>query len=152
MKNENIIQQRINLIIEYIEQILSDNIVAKSNVNIRLNKINGNQKLTLDIYVPISCFERHFNLDISEENEIEFYKCLLDTLLTRYMESENMGISEYYFLRSEFGGPIFHGVDVSNINNSCIKLSFRSCKKEFTTIVNDYNNRIDNYVNSLKSK
>ena len=42
MKSENIIQQRINLIIEYIEQILSDNIVTKSNMDIRLNNIDGN--------------------------------------------------------------------------------------------------------------
>ena len=45
------------------------------------------------------------------------------------MKSETIGISEYYFLHSEFGGPNFHGVDISNINNSCIKLLLEKDKK-----------------------
>ena len=147
-RNKNKIQRRVNLIIEYIEQILSDNIVIKSKIKISPENIDGKKTLTLNVYVPIRNFEKHFNLDILEENDISFYKYLTDTILNKYMDSETIGISRYYNIRPEFCGEYFNGIDISNLSGSCLKLSFGSNKREFQMVVDEYNNEIDDYVSS----
>ena len=151
-RNKNKIQRRVNLIIEYIEQILSDNIVIKSKIKISPENIDGKKTLTLNVYVPIRNFEKHFNLDILEENDISFYKYLTDTILNKYMDSETIGISRYYNIRPEFYGDYFNGIDISNLSGSCLKLSFGSNKREFQMVVDEYNNEIDDYIKSLNEE
>ena len=53
------IEQRVNLIIEYIEQILSDNLKIKGTMSINSEEINGVKYKTLNISVPQRNFERH---------------------------------------------------------------------------------------------
>jgi len=151
-RNQNIIKQRVNLIIEYIEQILADYIVFNSKIEINLENINGNQNLTLNIYVPVRNFERHFNLVISEENDIEFYRYLTNTIIEKFADSETIGISRYYNIRPEFCGEYFNGIDISNLSGSCLKLKFGSSKDEFMKVVDDYNNKIDDYLNLINKK
>ena len=82
-----IIEERVNLIIEYIEQILSDNLKVKGTMSINSEEINGVKCKTLNISVPQRNFERHFNLGISCQDDIAFFKCLLDTLIEKYLKS-----------------------------------------------------------------
>ncbi|MBQ8892056.1 MAG: hypothetical protein IJ068_04245 [Bacilli bacterium] len=146
----NKIKERVNLIIEYIEQILADNMKIESNIEINREIIDGNKTLVLDIYVPIRNFERHFNLDILEENEIDFYKYFMNILIEKFMKSDFIGITKYYMIRPEFFGNSFSGIDITNISGSCLKLAFGSSKEEFIEHVNSYNTKIDNYLDLLR--
>lgn len=148
----NKIKQRVDLIIEYIEQILSDEMKIKSNIEINREIIDGKKTLVLDIYVPMRNYERHFNLDILEEDEIELLRYLMDNLIEKFMTHSYIGISKYYDIHSAFDENSFYGIEVTNINGSYIKLSFSSNKKEFREIVAEYDNKIDEYMNLLREK
>lgn len=135
-----IINERVNLITEYIEQILNDNNVH-ATMNLDINKINDNEFITLDIEVKERNFERHFNLGIPLNNETDFYKLLLNTFIDKYIDSETIGIEKY---RDFFGfvGDSFHGINLSGINGSKIAFSFMPRKEESRVLIDEYNNKI----------
>lgn len=55
---------RSKLIIEYINDILSDGNKLKAKINLGIHEVDGQDMCTADIYVPYKDFERHFNLGI----------------------------------------------------------------------------------------
>lgn len=143
------IEERVNLITEYIEQIISDNITKPAKINIDSNYIDGIMYKTLDIEVLEKNFERHFNLDITMDQETEFYKRLLDTFIEKYANSETVGISKYYN-KWGFVGDNFSGIDISSIDGKLIKFSFKATNLESSKVIDEYNKKLFDYINDNK--
>lgn len=137
-----LIEQRVSLITEYIEQILSDTLIVNAKMDLGKAVING-EYVTLDIYVPERDFEKHLNLGISSNYENDFYKQLFNTLIEKYINSDVIGISKY---RSVLGivGPNFQGINLSNTKGSYLKLCFSPINKD--KLISDYNSKIDLYM------
>ena len=146
---DELINERINLILEYIEQILSDNIIVNAKMELGKTMINE-EYITLDIYVTERNFEKHFNLGITSKYENDFYKQLLNTLIDRYLKSDVIGISKYRNVRG-LVGPNFQGINLSNKNGSYLKLCFSPVNKD--ELISEYNNKIDVYMkeNNIQS-
>ena len=68
------IEQRVNLIIEYIEQILSDSDIIYGKISIDTVEIDEVKYKTLQIALKNKRFERHFNLGIELQDEAVFFK------------------------------------------------------------------------------
>ena len=131
------IENRVNLVIEYIEQILNDNVDGK----IGIYKIEGEPVEGMSIIVPTNNFERYFNIGIPFVDEEKLFRCLMNTLIERYLKSETFGISKYRNVIS-IVGPNFHGIYVSNTKGNHIDLSFRPSDE----LVTSYNSIIDEYA------
>ncbi len=135
------IEEAVGLIIEYIEQILSDDLKETAKMDIDSTKIDGETYKTLEIYVE-NGFERHINLGIPAAEEFQFFKKLLETLIARYARSETYGISKYIDLLS-IVGPNFHGLSVTLKNEKFISLSFLPNGINYKELVDSYNKEID---------
>ena len=140
-----IIEEKVNLIIEYIEQILSDNLKIKGTMSINSEEINGVKYKTLNISVPQRNFERHFNLGISYQDEVAFFKCLLNTLTEKYLKSDNIGISKYYNILSLVGSN-FQGIGITSVNGNYLRLCFPPSSKEVFSLIENYDKEIDDYI------
>ena len=106
--------KRVNLIIEYIEQILLDNKVV-GILTFNSKKINNQNILLLDIEVKPNNFSRYLNLEIESNHSNILYEELLNEIINRYLENENIVLSFYqdikYFMESNFSG-----ITITNFN------------------------------------
>ena len=136
------IEERVNLIIEYIEQILSDENRVRGKMEIDTFEKDGEKYKTLDILVRSRGFERHFNLGIKLQDEAEFYRKLLDTFVEKFAESEYIGISEYYFRSSDPFNSNFYGIDLSNTSGSYLGFSLRPSNEDSKLVIQEYNQKL----------
>ena len=86
--------KRVNLILEYIEQILLDNKVV-GILTFNSKKINNQNILVLDIEVKPNNFSRYLNLEIESNHSNILYEELLNEIINRYLENENITLSFY---------------------------------------------------------
>ena len=140
------IKERVNLIIEYIEQIITDKLIKPAKINIESHRMDGVIYKILDIEVAERNFERHFNLGITVNQETEFYQQLLDTFISRYANSEKIGISKYYN-KWDIVGEGFSGIDISSIGGTVIKFSFKPSNEESSKVIDEYNDRLLDLLN-----
>jgi len=115
--------QRSKLIIEYIEQILSDNQKVSGNIRLNSHKIDNQNMCTLDIIVPQTNFEKHINLGITSDHADLLYAQLFKDFLTTFLEHETIGISKYYTVKYNMQEN-FTGVNAINSNSSELKINF----------------------------
>ena len=136
----DLIKKKINLIMEKAEKMLEMNV--KGKLFIKTKEIDGKNLLFLDIIAGENDeFETQVNLGIDSQDEIEFYKVMLDSLFEKYLRSDKFGISKYYSIRAEFVGQSFSGLYITSINNNMIPLNFSKSGKEFYQITEDYNKK-----------
>lgn len=131
---ELLVPQTIDVIIEYIMQILEDNEKLYSYIDFSSAKIDGNNMKTINIYVPLSNFEKHINLGITNDHSNIIYKAFLDRVITNFFTSETIGVTRFYSLRSHF--DIFDGIDITNNIGSVIKINMYGIDNK---ISDDYN-------------
>ena len=143
--------EKSKLIIEYIIQILSDSEKIKSDMIFCNTKINNQPMCTLDIYVPDRKFEKHLNLEITADHSLVLYEQILNSLLDNFLESENIGITKYYSIKS-IGQKNFSGVDVVNLNGSRVKLNFNTTHPDFMNLVSQYTEKCHEYEELLNSQ
>ena len=128
--------KRVNLIIEYIEQILLDNKVV-GILTFNSKKINNQNILLLDIEVKPNNFSRYLNLEIESNHSNILYEELLNEIINRYLENENIVLSFYqdikYFMESNFSG-----ITITNFNGSEIKINFKIKDNKFSEIIENY--------------
>lgn len=128
--------KRVNLIIEYIEQILLDNKVV-GILTFNSKKINNQNILVLDIEVKPNNFSRYLNLEIESNHSNILYEELLNEIINRYLENENITLSFYqdikYFMESNFSG-----ITITNFNGSEIKINFKIKDYKFSEIIENY--------------
>ena len=111
---------RSKLIIEYINDILSDGDKLNAKINLGIHEVDGQDMCTADIYVPYRDFERHFNLGITPEYISILHEQLLNDLIP-YLDDNFIGVTRFYSLRSN--NLLFDGVRVMNIMGSSIMLN-----------------------------
>lgn len=85
---------RSKLIIEYINDILSDGNKLKAKINLGIHEVDGQDMCTADIYVPYKDFERHFNLGITPEYISILHEQLLNDLIP-YLDDNFIGVTRF---------------------------------------------------------
>ena len=143
---EELAVQRVDLVMEYIEQILNDTKVVNSSMNFSTTKIDGNNMCTLDIFVPSKDFEKHLNLGITSDHKNVIYKELLDRISRTLFDHDTIGVSRFYSMRTSQGQ--FDGIDTFNIAGSVNKINMTGIDK---SISDEYNKKIDDYTKNLNS-
>ena len=144
---EELAVQKVDVIIEYIAQILSDKNKVDSMMNFSTAKIDGNNMSTIDIYVPVKDFERHINLGITSDHLNVIYKEFLDRIPNTFFTHDTIGVSRFYNIRTSQGQ--FDGIIASNIIGSKIKINMSNIDRN---ISEDYNKKYDDFVNNINNK
>ena len=137
--------QRVDLIMEYINGILSDDGIFNSKINFNHSKINGQIMSILEIRVPHNNFEKNINLGITYDHINELYKQLLDRIVSDILPSDNLGATRFYTIKGDFES--FSGIEIMNINNSKINIDMPDIELE---VKSDYNNNYNAFVASTK--
>lgn len=143
---EELAVKRVDLVMEYIEQILNDTKVVKSSMNFTTAKIEGKNMCVLDIFVPAVGFEKHLNLGITSDHINVIYKELLDRISSTLFAHETLGASPFYSMRSTQGS--FDGIDTLNDRGSINKINMYGIDK---SISDEYNQKLFEFQNGLKS-
>ena len=142
--------EKSKLIIDYIIQILSKNEKTNSKMNFYQAKINGQNMCVLHISVPKDNYEKYVNLGITIDHSSILYGQLLNDLLDTFLESDTIGISEFYFIKSMLEN--FSGIDLVSIEDgklkNTIKMNFITQNIDFNNTVTKYNDRYNEFKNS----
>lgn len=140
------------VVIEYILQILLNDINVIGKMNFTSTKINNQNMCVLDIYVPKSNFEQHINLGVTTDHCDNLYEEIFKCLLEEFLTHETLGVG-YYTRINYMMGSAFTGVTASNsLTGNKIGINFIFKGNKFYDIVNDYNNKINNYVEKRKDQ
>ncbi len=141
--------EKSDLIIEYITQILSDSDKVNGDIVFSYAKDKGKENCTFDLFVLSKGFERHFDSGISLQFSNVLYEQILNDLIDNFMESDTMGVGNFYSIKASNGQ--FNGVSVFNESGSKINLNFKYRDNNFSEIVEAYNKKINDYKNSEKA-
>lgn len=142
--------ERSRLLCEYITKILSDNEKVDGEIRLDSAKINNERMLTFDIFVPRKGFEKHLNTGITTQQVDVLTEQIFNDLVDNFLESETMGCTRYYTIRGGYGMN-FDGVSAMNNIGSNIKINFVYRGDKFKEQVENYNRRLDEYVNRKNS-
>lgn len=133
--------KKVDVIVEYIMQILEDTSKVSGMMNFSSAKIDGQNMCTMDIYVPFRNFEKHLNLGITSDHYNVLCKEFLDRVITTFLPHETIGATRFYQFRSN---NIFDGVSIVNSIGSEIKVNMYGVDR---SISNEYNEKYDEYIN-----
>lgn len=136
--------QKVDVIMEYVTNILEDSQQVFASINFNAAKINGESMCVIDIYVPIKKFERHLNLGITSQHSDVIFRELLSRVILEVLSSESIGATRFYHLRSI--NDSFDGINILNQIGSEIKLNMYGIDKN---ISDEYNQKYDEYENNL---
>ena len=133
--------KKVDVIVEYIMQILEDTSKVSGMMNFSSAKIYDQNMCTMDIYVPFRNFEKHLNLGITSDHYNVLCKEFLDRVITTFLPYETIGATRFYPFRSN---NIFDGVSIVNSIGSEIKVNMYGVDR---SISNEYNEKYDEYLN-----
>lgn len=133
-------QERSRLLIEYINQVLSDEKVVDAKIIIGSNKIEKENIKTFDIYVPIRNFEKHLNTSITSQHENVLSSQILDDLIINYLNSKTIKLSRIYRIRGTFDD--FTGINITSCNGTKISIDFGYIDRD---IEENYNCKLEEY-------
>lgn len=142
--------KRVNLIIEYITNILTDDAKVEGDIVFGNAKIGTENMCTVDIRVPKKNFERHLNLGIPFNHVDIFHKRLLDQLLVNYLDSDNLGVGRFVRLYTSNGS--FRGIKTLSASGNVIRINFHSWGSLFNELTDEYNEKIEAYRKMEMSK
>ena len=135
------------VMIEYVEQILSDDNIS-GNMTFRSSKVEGeNEKMcTVDIMLS-NGKEKHLNLGIPSIHSDIFTRQFTSDLVERFAKDDTMGVSPYFEIKSM--PPISRsGMDAISIDketgkiNNHIKIDFYYKVQDFDSIMEEYNKKL----------
>lgn len=146
----NVAIKNVNVLMEYISQILAveENVVG--HIHILAAKIDNEKRCILEIRISERNYENYWDTEIpsvhSDVINEQVFQCLL-----RFLDSETVSISSFYKIE---GGLMqsFSGVQVCNSKSCCLYIHFDCPGSSFPYLVDDYNTQIKNYEteNQLK--
>lgn len=143
-------QEKSKLVIDYIIQILSDSDKINGKIDFDFEKTEKGHMCAVYISVPSKDFDRCIHTGIATDHCDVFYEQLLNDFLDTFLEHETMGIGRYYTIK--FGmGQNFSGINAINANGSQIKLNFICRGNKFNELTDDYNRKINEYVDRIKN-
>nr|MBP3258845.1 hypothetical protein [Bacilli bacterium] len=137
----------VNIIIEYITQILNDNEVSHSTIDLYHSKFDGTDMCTIDIYVPHNNFEKHINLGVGYEYINIIYKEFLNRVISEFLPHEYIGATKFYSSKGELSN--FDGIKLLNTAGSEVEVNMYGIDKN---ISNEYNSKYDEYKSSIGNK
>lgn len=143
MKKEEVKElaiKRVDLILEYIEQILLDENV-ESIIKFDSIKVDNQNMCILDIYVKPSNFERHFNLGINIQYVDVLYERLFKVILDKYLDNSSVELSLFKNIKYIMGED-FNGFSITNSNGTIININFLVRGIGFEDLKDNYNNMI----------
>ena len=132
--------KKVDVLVEYIMQILEDTSKVSGMMNFSSAKIDGQNMCTMDIYVPFRNFEKHLNLGITSDHYNVLCKEFLDRVITTFLPHETIGATRFYQFRSN---NIFDGVSIVNSIGSEIKVNMYGVDR---SISNEYNSLSSNII------
>ena len=135
------------VMIEYLEQILSDDNIS-GNMIFSSNKIDGEKEkmCTVDIMLNNNT-EKHLNLGIPSVHSDVFTKQFTTDLVDRFAKDDTMGVSPFLEIKS-MPPTSRRGMDAISINketgkiNNHIKIDFYSVGQDFYSIMKEYNEKL----------
>lgn len=138
------------LVIEYLEQILSDSQKVNGVMYFSYAKINGINICTLDINVLEANFEKRINLQIPFHFAHILYQQVLFDIFDRFCEHETIGVTKFYSIKSTLED--FTGIKVVNSSGSIIKVDFNITDYSFNNTISEYNKKYEEFMLVLKEK
>lgn len=135
-----IVPKRAELLIEYVNQILSDDKRVYGEIEIASANINNERRCTYEISVPASNFEKHINTDITLQQCDVLNGQILSTLVLSFAKEETIGITPYYSIKSM--SPLKSGINIINQIGSIVHISFLAQGQEFESQIEEYNNKL----------
>ena len=142
---EIVAPQKVNIIMEYVNNILENSNKVSAQMNFDSVKIDGQCMCVLDINMVNH--EQHLNLGIPSQFADIIFKELLNRVLNDVLPSESMGATKFYRFRSNDNS--FDGINIMNEIGSEIRLNMYGINK---SISDEYNQKYEEYRNSLKNK
>ena len=145
------------VMIEYLEQILSDNNISGKMI-FSSNKVDGEREkmCTVDIILNNGT-ERHLNLCIPSIHSDVFTKQFTNDLVDRFAKDNIMGVTLFFEIKSM--PPISRrGMDAISINeetgkiNNHIKIDFYSIGQDFYSIMKEYNEKLKESQNEIEEE
>lgn len=139
-----------HVVMEYIDQILTDSIRVNGKIDFVLERVDGYKEpmCVFVISVPQREFNRRINSKIPNVHSDVFYMQLLNDLADSFLNSETIKIGTFYNINGIMG-PTFHGIDVKSLSGNSIKINFRNIGTEIRPYIEEYNNRIWEYEEGL---
>ena len=143
------------VMIEYLEQILSDDNIS-GNMIFSSNKIDGEKEKMCTVYIMLNNnTEKHLNLGIPSIYSDIFTKQFTTDLVDRFAKDNIMGVTHFFEIKSM--PPISRrGMDAISINeetgkiNNHIKIDFYSIGQDFYSIMNEYNEKLKESQNEIE--
>ncbi len=141
---EMIVPEESRVMVEYLNQILSDDKQVLGKIIFGNCKVENEPRLVVDIFAGDD-FEKHIDLKITPDHEDVFYEAFFNDLLDNFLEHETQGVTKYMDV-PYFTGR-FRGMMAMNSLGSRIEIRFNSRGERFSDLVERYNKRIDDYTN-----
>lgn len=138
-------KERVNVIMEYITQILNDDTKLSASMDFYSAKTNGNSMCWFHIYVPYNNFERRFCLGITNDHSNVIKKEFLDRVISDVFHSDTLGATKFYKIR---GSESFDGIYIVNNKGSKIKVNMYGIDNN---IMDEYNNKFNEYNEFLEA-
>ena len=152
---ELIVIDKSRVMIEYLEQILSDDNIS-GNMIFSSNKIDGEKEKMCTVYIMLNNnTEKHLNLGIPSIYSDIFTKQFTTDLVDRFAKDNIMGVTHFFEIKSM--PPISRrGMDAISINeetgkiNNHIKIDFYSIGQDFYSIMKEYNEKLKESQNEIE--
>lgn len=138
------------LMMEYLNQILTDDRKVHASMEFLPAKVNNQSVFILDINVPEAGFSKQIDLEMPILHNMVLYEQVLNDLLDTFLEHETIGITRYYSIKS--ARCHFTGIDVFNSENSRIRINFHGSGTEFNHLIDNYQKRYQDFVESLENQ
>lgn len=134
-----------NLLLEYIDQILSDEMPVEASITITYDKFDKENIVIYVIKVPKRSFYKSFPVGITLQQKSVLDNQILNDIVNQYLESEFVTLS--YFVWKRGMRNDFDGIYLKGTNGTTITLNFGRVDKE---ISDSYDQRLIDYKNSLQ--
>jgi len=141
------------VIMEYITNILTDNIKVEGEINFVSGKVDGYQEpmCVVVISVPEKPFYKPINSGIPSIHSIPFYTRVLEDLTDNFLYSEELSIGGFYSIKSMMG-PTFQGIDAVSSSGNQIRINFSNIGTELNDAIDEYNRKISLYESKIKEE
>lgn len=145
--------EKSKILIGYLSRILNEEKTLSGEVLIAFDKIDGKNRIIYDINAPGTDIKRRLiDTEITTDHIDVLTERILNDLLDTYLEDEVLGVSRYASIR--FGmGMNFDGFHAqNNQTDTSISINFVCRGPKFHELIDQYNNRIDEYVKRQESQ
>ena len=141
------------VVMEYIEQILTDSVKVEGKIEFIPGRIEGYpEKMSLVIIsVPEKGFYKEINSRIPEIHSIAFYSIILEDLIDHFLESESLGVGRFYHVHGMMG-PSFHGLTAASASGNRIHINFPQIGTELNDSIKEYNRKVDLYESKIEKE